>query len=451
MLRSHRARLTLASAGSAGLLLLILFAVSAIGLRNAEVESAQSQLAPAVSLVMGDVRAGHRSLDLAEVVGADPQVSLAAFDSRGNLRAKDGSLALPFSKAIGLWNGPAGPVMLRSESLGDTTVVAGLNWSPHEALVHRFVLLCAILWLPVVSLVALATWLTARATFLPLQRLSVEAETLSAESLSARLHVADSGEYRDFVLRLNRFLDRLEGSVKREERFLSDAAHELRTPLTVLRGQIETALSRRRTDEEYRSTLVILGEEAGRLTSLVELLLRSAAPPDQDSAHMNLAEATERAHARWVDRFAEKGARLLLQGQPSEAEISESEFDVIIDNLLSNGLRACDPGSTCEIHCRGGVGVALLRVADDGTGMAPSEMEGVFERFARVDPGRSREGGGFGIGLALCKRIVETRGGRIWVESNKPRGCIFNVEFRSRTEHVESLRSGLTADSAANA
>src|SRR5262249_21697894 len=160
-------------------------------------------------------------------------------------------------------------------------------------------------------------WVAARATFLPLERLAKEAEALSAERLSGRLSVKHSGEYRDFVLRLNRFLDRLESSVKREERFLSDAAHELRTPLTVLRGEIETALLRSRTEAEYRATLEVLGEETTRLSSLVELLLRSASPAASAPGPLDLASAAERAHARWADRFAAKGARLELRVAPA--------------------------------------------------------------------------------------------------------------------------------------
>jgi len=429
MLRSHRGRLTLVASGSAGLLFLLLFGLSVVGLRHAEMGVAKSELDPAIAQMVVDLRTGPAQLD--EVVSSDSMLSMAVYDLRGRLLAHDGRITPPFVDYPGLVEVAGSPVLVRIGRYRGNVVVGSLDWTPHDLIIQRFITTCAMLWLPMVAAVALATWITARATFLPLERLARNAEDMSVEDLSSRLHVETFGEYREFELRLNRFLDRLEASVKREERFLSDAAHELRTPLTVLRGQIETVLSRQRSGAEYRSTLAILAQETARLTSLVELLLRSAAPTQEDSPALDIAEAAERAHARWVDRFSDKQVGLTLAVQPAQATLSDSEFDVIADNLLANSLRASEAGTACSISAAANNGVVLIQVRDQGPGIDSKDAERVFDRFARIDSGRSRQEGGFGIGLALCKRIVEARGGRIWIEPNVPSGCAFHVELRS--------------------
>jgi signal transduction histidine kinase len=421
---SHRARLTIVSAGSAGIVLLAIFGVSTFGLRNAELQAALGELDAAIAQVVSDMGESGRP-DLAEVAASNPEIGLAVFDPQGNLILRDGRVTPPLISQSGLVDG----LVVRSRRAGQVTVVAGESWSKHDALLHSFELLCAALWLPLVGIIALATWVAARATFLPLEQMASEAEALSVESLSSRLHVETSGEYREFGLRLNRFLDKLESSLRREERFLSDAAHELRTPLTVLRGQIETALLSERSAQHYRDTLKVLLEETCRLSNLAELLLRSAAPIHSEGNRVDLAEAAERAHARWVDRFAQKGVELELIVSSAEAHLADIELDVLADNLLTNCLNASSSGSVCGIVVEGLGGSVRFRVRDQGPGIPANEAERIFERFARADAGRARADGGFGIGLALCKGIAEARGGRIWVEPNEPRGSNFVIEF----------------------
>lgn len=428
MLRSHRSRLTLVSAGSAGLIFLLIFTLSGIGLRKTELSSAENELAPAFNQVVEDVRKGEGSPDLSEIVQANPEVSVSIFGPDQKLIVREGRLNLPYTAASGVQPTQLGQLILRSQRVGDRTVVAGLVPAQNESLLERFVLLVSILWFPLVGVVALLTWITAKATFQPLERLAREAEYLSAESLTERLHV-EEGEYREFVLRLNRFLDRIEGSVRREERFLSDAAHELRTPLTVLRGEIETVLRKNRPGEEYRATLHVLHDETSRLSSLVELLLRTVAPAQHDNSVLDFGVAAQKAHARWLDRFVDKGIDLQVAVSSGKGGLSDAEFDVLVDNLLSNSLRASMPGSKCRVDVGEKDGLVHLTVSDEGPGVAADERERIFERFARADSGRSRSDGGFGIGLALCRRIVESRGGTIRVEPNEPSGSRFVIEL----------------------
>jgi len=422
---NHRGRLTLVAAGTSGVLFLILFAVSAFALRRAEFQAALNELEPAISQVRSDVNGPEGRPDLTEVVQANPSISLAIYDLHGRLLDSDGKESVPNIASPQI----EGDLVVKSDDVKGIRIVAGIQWKRHQELIERFEELCAILWLPLVGVVALATWLVARATFTPLERLTSDAAAMSVTDLSKRLETNDVGEYRAFVIQLNGFLDRLEESIRREERFLSDAAHELRTPLTVLRGEIETTLRSERPADEYRKTLSILADETTRLTNLVELLLQTAAPTQGSLATSDLSQLIDRVHARWVDRFQGQGVILHLDGHDVAATLPEAEFDVVLDNLLANALRVSPQDSACSVAVLRDKGGIRVVVADEGPGVPAEEVERIFERFARGDSSRARSHGGFGIGLSLCKRIVEAWGGRIRVEPNEPKGARFVIEL----------------------
>ena len=217
--------------------------------------------------------------------------------------------------------------------------------------------------------------------------------------------------------------------MQRQERFVADAAHELRTPLTVIRGQIETALLRARTTEDYKHTLNIALAEAERLSRLVEGLLLSASAPVVKPTPITLDAVLERAHARWVDRFSQAGIELLLKDVPAaRVEMRPEECDSILDNLLSNALKHSSPNSTTRISLAVDDVAATISVADEGTGVPESLRETLFDRFTRGETSRNRELGGFGIGLAVVKRLVEARGGDVYLAPSE-KGATFAVKL----------------------
>jgi signal transduction histidine kinase len=422
---SHRLRLTLVAALSAGGVLLLIFVLAVFGLERSERSSAHEEVQAALSQVAGDYRSGEPTADLAEVVNANPELSLSVFDAEGKLVEHAGQLNL--NRPTDEGSDPA--VVSDKENVQGKVIVGAVRWNRHAELISRFEWLCALLWLPLIGVVGFATWRTARSTFRPLEILAAEAEALSAEDLSARLHVENSREYEGFVGSLNRLLERVETAFQREERFVEDAAHELRTPLTILQGQVEAVLLKDRTPEEYRETLRVLSEETTRLSTLVELLLRSAGPKEVGGAQADVAETIERAHARWVDRYSANQVRLDAHSETSSAAIGAVELSVVLDNLLSNALRVSPAGGSAGMTTTVRGDRVTLSVSDEGPGIDPEELERIFLRFARTDAGRSRSAGGFGIGLALCRRIVVAAGGRIWAEANSPKGTVFRVEI----------------------
>ena len=415
------------NAATSGLVLLVLFVSAAIGFEELELYSAREELRPALRQAREEYRENPLQPDLAEVVSTYPDLSVAVFNKAGHLVSVRGNMKVPLVTEDGVGLIAGVPAVYQFRLVPNGTVVAVVGWETRQRAIRRFESILTALWFPMVALFGVVAWSSSRSTFVPLQRLSRQAETLSAENLSARLQ-PESGEYAEFAERLNRFLDRIEQSVRREERFVSDAAHELRTPLTVMRGRLETALLKTRSPEEYRATLQELGVETERLAGLVEVLLQSATLVQGNVPGIDLQEQAERAHARWVDRFTDQGAELVLESDPAVAPLLAREFDVLVDNLLSNALKASPSGTVCLFRLSSSNGWVRIEVVDQGPGIPPERSEEIFERFARLDEGRSRIEGGFGIGLAVCRRIAEGRGGRVYLRPTAT-GAHFIIEL----------------------
>lgn len=413
----HRARLTLVATATAGILLAFVFAGVVASSRANEMRAIFDILQLAMRQAVEEVNSSPRSPDLGEISGPDPALSLAAFDPSGAVISQVGRIPLQRGLRSGKQTLDGLEVVVTSAHAGTSEVVGALPWKNHEAAIRRLAVLLAILWAPMTCCAGLATWFASRATFQPLEELAKQAEAMTEGDASSRLTLEGHDEYALFAGRLNRFLDLLESSIRRQERFVADAAHELRTPLTVIRGRIETTLRRERSEEEYRAALETALAETERLSSLVEMLLQSAAPGNEEVGELDLERAAERAHARWVDRFSQADVRLELDTEPAMATIREGEIDVVTDNLLSNALRMSPAESTCRIRVRGArLGGGVVEIEDEGPGIPPELGDRIFERFTRGDESRNRANGGFGIGLAVCRRIIVSRGGTIRAE-----------------------------------
>jgi signal transduction histidine kinase len=406
----------------------LLFVIAATVYRSVEVVEEFDGLSPTVNQAIQGAKGGHADEEVTVIREAEPEVSIAIFKD-GQLIARTGHLDVSGVKASGRMRIQGTEVTSLTEREGAYFVVAARPWRHREEILRHFVTVLALLWPLLVGLIAGATALASRATFRPLDELRRQADAAHMGGLHGRLHLTGHDEYSDFAASLNGFLDSIETLVRNEEQFVADAAHELRTPLTALRGRVETALLRNRSPEEYRAALAVVLEEAERLSDLVEALLGSAtAAWARPAAPLDLQPEVERAHARWLDRFTEIGVALEAKAEPGEANVTPSEFGSVIDNLLGNALRASPPGTVCSIELKSDAKHVRLAVQDGGPGIPPELRERIFDRFVRGEESRNRATGGFGIGLSLCRRIVEGRGGRIWVEPTE-RGARFEVEL----------------------
>jgi two-component system phosphate regulon sensor histidine kinase PhoR len=218
--------------------------------------------------------------------------------------------------------------------------------------------------------------------------------------------------------------------------FVANVSHELRTPVTAIQGYAETLL-RGPVDEPTRKQfLEIIHRHARRLGALVEGLLTlsdlEARPPEQAvRERVEVPAIAEHVRATLRERAAQRETRVdvdmaedvIARGDPVAVE-------QVIENLVDNAIKyGKDGGGQVRVVGRKhGKGVTL-EVIDDGPGIDAEHLPRLFERFYRVDAGRSRERGGTGLGLAIVKHLVESMGGTVEVDSQAGRGTTFRVDW----------------------
>jgi len=202
----------------------------------------------------------------------------------------------------------------------------------------------------------------------------------------------------------------------------------------ILRGTIEVALRRPRTDEEYRETLAVASREIDRLCRLADDLLtlsradvgRLAHRPVPCDATAIVAEAV----AACGDRATTHGIRITCSTNAHAPVTIVADADrvrQVLDNLLDNGLRYAPPGSTVSVAVSGGNGAVRISVTDRGPGLTPEQQAHVFERFYRADDARARSSGGSGLGLAIAKAIADAHHGTLTVRSTPGAGATFEL------------------------
>ncbi|KSF34144.1 heavy metal sensor histidine kinase [Pseudomonas aeruginosa] len=283
-----------------------------------------------------------------------------------------------------------------------------LDISHHQHFLQR---MRQLIWLTM-SLSALATallgaWATG-ASLAPLRRMREVAARVSANSLTTRLDASRMPEeLRGLAGELNAMLARLEEAFQRLSAFSADIAHELRTPLTSLLTQTQVVLSRPRSLEDYREALHGNLEELERLTAMVNDMLLLA------KADHGLLAPSRQA----LDLGAEVDSRMAGASQCSRDRCSQCCpvcGPARLANLLDNALRHTADGG--EIRIR--LGDRRLSVENQGPAIPPERLPRLFDRFYRADPAR-REGQGehAGLGLAICRSIVQAHGGEIRCES----------------------------------
>jgi heavy metal sensor kinase len=274
---------------------------------------------------------------------------------------------------------------------------------------------------------AVGGYLLAGRALAPVTTITDLAERVDPRDLGARL---DLDLPNDELGRLARTFDdmlaRIDDAFDRQRRFTGDAAHELRTPLSMMRSQLDLALARPRSAAFYQEALQRLDDDVDRMTGLVSTLLTLArADAGQlalDRAPFDVADTVELVVEQYTPIAAE--ASITLRSEPAMAPLVADE-DLLVQvlvNLIENALSHTSAGGVVTVGCGMDTSHVRLWVSDTGEGIAPEHQDRVFDRFYRVDVGRTRERGGTGLGLAICRAIVEALGGSISLASVPGRG-----------------------------
>lgn len=291
------------------------------------------------------------------------------------------------------------------------------------------------------GLAGLGGYFLARKALSPIDRMARRAHEINAERLSARLDVeSPHDELGRLASAFNETLGRLEGSFEQLRRFTSDASHELRTPLTAIRSVGEVGLRQQGTAQHYRDVIASMLEEAGRLTRLVESLLAIARA---DAGQIRLARAriallpfAREAGALLEVLAEEKGQDLSIGGdETARVKGDRAILRQVVINLLDNAIKYSPAGGRISMRVLRTAGDAVaIEVEDDGPGISSEHHDRIFDRFYRVDEGRSRDAGGAGLGLAIAKWGAEAHGGTLELSCPSAGGCIFRLSLPADTE-----------------
>ncbi len=365
-----------------------------------------------------------------------------------NERLGDRSLGgIPFSgegvggysvRSARLADGTRVRLVSRSHSLDGRTLVIRLAYS-EEAIFTRVeeLAVASSLALPIVLAIAgLVGYWFARRALSPVERMARQAERITPGHLHERLPVGKADDELGQLARVfNDLLSRLEQSFEQLRRFTSDASHELRTPLTSIRSVGEVGLQKGGTIEDYRDTIGSMLEEVNHLTSLVENLL-TIARADAGRIPLRISEFGAMDLAREACGLLEvliEDKRHQVQFEGDDRVTLEADRLLLrqaLVNIIHNAVKYSPAGGTISVRVIREIdGHVRFEIADEGSGIPPEHAARIFDRFYRVDKGRSSNVSGAGLGLSIAQWSVQMHDGEIQQKSVPGAGCTFQIRL----------------------
>jgi two-component system, OmpR family, sensor histidine kinase ArlS len=268
----------------------------------------------------------------------------------------------------------------------------------------------------------------------PIKKITNEVAEISAQNLARRIQTgAVKDEWFQMSVTLNELLNRLQESFDLQRRFISNASHELSTPLTSLSSQVEVALQRERSKEEYQAVLSSILQDIRQMNKLTQTLLEFAkAAGNKGGLNLDLVRIDE--------ILMEMPAVLRKQDNNYQVSLAfehlpESEDELLvfgntellftaIKNIIVNACKY-SPDHRADISLQVVNKYFRITVSDKGPGIPPEEFNNIFQPFYRLDDSRTSEG--FGLGLALAYRILKLHRGEINVQSSPGEGSVFTM------------------------
>lgn len=448
--RSLRARLTAAAAvviavGMAAAAMLLVWRVHSVLAADLD-----ATLTRQVYAVAADVAAGDRTPRVPR--GAAVSTGLQVIDADGNVTASSGDIdgqarlffttpgasnaAISTVSAAGLDTPYRVAALAGTSPSGPITIYVG---SPTTALTNSTTQLGTALTLGVPTMVVLLAivgwWLLGRA-LRPVDTMRRQAAAIPGTDLQRRLDLPAAHDLRRLAETFNDLLGRIETTAERQRRFLADAAHELRTPLAALRTRLEIDLRHPPTGPtavtDASQTQHQAWQQVIRLGDLVDDLLQLARLDAEPHLHRRPVDLEDLVWEAAREARGHTPAHIDTTGiSPVRVLGDPAALKRVVRNLLANAQRharhtvtvhlSIDPPTpSTTAHAASGTPTVTFTVADDGPGIPTADRQRVFQRFVRLDEGRTRDAGGAGLGLAIVADIVAAHDGHVWIDDNHP-------------------------------
>ncbi|HLO43965.1 MAG TPA: HAMP domain-containing sensor histidine kinase [Leadbetterella sp.] len=268
----------------------------------------------------------------------------------------------------------------------------------------------------------------------PISRINQEVSQITAKDLTKKLSTGNNkDEIAQLARNFNEMLSRIEKSFELQKSFVSNASHELRTPLAAIKSEIQVALEKDRTPEQYKEILKSLNIDNQRLIQLINGLLQLAksekgdktlqmVPIRIDEVLFEVQDELQHQHQNYrisidFEEIPDDDGTVTVNG-------NKSLLKTLFNNLIDNACKYSE-NNMAVINIRFNKSNCIINVADTGIGISKDDHEKIFEPFFRTKNSSNYKG--HGIGLSICKRIVDIHGGRIILKSELGEGSNFNV------------------------
>jgi signal transduction histidine kinase len=363
--------------------------------------------------------------------GTPLAASWSGLDLRGPLpSAQTGALVWTAETAQGAWRVHAQPLSADHTSfvLLVARPLADVRREQHEVLEAMEVAI------PIVLLLAGGGgfWL-ASVGLRPITEMAHRAARIAPTGMDDLGHAERSDELGQLARAFNGLVARLRTALQAQQRFMADASHELRTPVSVMRAAADVSLSAaRREESDYRETLAIVGDQARRLSRLVDnmLILARADAGGYPLRPVDLyLDEVVTDCCRALNALSTERQATIQTGTSLEIPFRGDEdlLHQLVLNVLQNAVQHTVAGGSVSIDIHQDAGQINIRVTDNGPGIPAGDQTRVFDRFVQLDP--SRRGTGTGLGLPIARWIAEAHHGTLVIESSGPSGSTFRISL----------------------
>ena len=266
----------------------------------------------------------------------------------------------------------------------------------------------------------------------PVDNMINEVNEISINNLEKRLDVSGTNnEFKDLAKTFNQMLDDINISVQNQKRFVSDASHELRTPISVIQGYVNLLDRWGKDDKEVLDEgIQAIKDESESMKRLIESLLFLA----RGENNKNIVQKENFNLKYLIDEIVKESSMIdknhtIKTDKNEDLKIfgDKNLIKEAIRIFVDNSIKYTDGGGTIKINSYTGESNVYIVIEDNGIGISKEDLQKIFDRFYRVDKSRSRESGGFGLGLSIAKYIIDTHDGEIKIYSKLTEGTIVSI------------------------
>ena len=291
---------------------------------------------------------------------------------------------------------------------------------PVESARHRMLIVMLVLLTAILTV----AFFVIRYILRPVKWLNTGVQEVSRGNLKHRVPLKKSDELRDLAAAFNNMTERIRDMLHTKEQLLLDVSHELRTPVTRMKVALEFL-----EDSQAKQSLQADIEEMEKMVSdILETARRQHKYENLKKQRINLADILKQTVAAFENQSP--GIEMVDVTPEMEAEVDPEQVKTVFENVMNNAIKYSQPQSEpIQVSCKKQESFAVIRITDHGIGIPEAELTHIFEPFYRVDKSRAKDTGGYGLGLSLCKTIMEAHDGKIEIQSRLKKGTIVSLYF----------------------